>query len=116
LITAFSQLTDVSWVARVSNPSSDAERDVAPRVLGAWGFPAPYGHKIDRVEAVNFNFDITCGTAQALCEATRNVCRASDAAYEVNLLFSFEGPGLAELTDALISQDEAERLAGLEES
>ena len=27
-----------------------------------------------------------------------------------------EGPGLAELTDALISQDEAERLAGLDES
>ena len=27
-----------------------------------------------------------------------------------------EGPGLSELTDALISQDEAERLAGLDEA
>jgi len=90
-----SQLLDVSWVHRIASPDwDDRHRDVAERTRGAFGFPAPYGHKIDRIPHVNFNFDITCGTAQALCEVARAACEETPEEIEVRLLFSMKAPGL----------------------
>ena len=40
-----SQLRDVSFITEPDNPANeDGKRDVANRHLGAFGFPAPYGH------------------------------------------------------------------------
>jgi hypothetical protein len=89
-----SQLRDISWVKTVRDPKGDAETDVAVRTRGAFGFPAPYGHKIERVDAVNFNFDITCGTMQALCEVLGHVCTEETSSTRINLLFSFSSPGV----------------------
>ena len=88
------QLRDVAWVRQVKDPKGDAETDVAARTRGAFGFPAPYGHKIERVDAVNFNFDITCGTMQALCAMLGHVCVTETGTTRINLLFSFRSPGL----------------------
>ena len=41
-----SQLRDTSFISEPDNPANeDGKRDVAARHLGAFGFPAPYGHK-----------------------------------------------------------------------
>ncbi len=44
---------------------------------------------------MTFNFDITCGAAQAMCEVYRNVCTTRDDALQVNLLYSFAGPDVS---------------------
>ncbi|HOR29374.1 MAG TPA: hypothetical protein PLG73_15275, partial [Candidatus Sumerlaeota bacterium] len=82
------QLTDTSWVNVVETPASDAERDIRGRVLGAFGFPAPYGHKSQLVDYLNFNFDITCGALQALCEVQRHVVQSHNGACNVMLPFA----------------------------
>lgn len=89
-----SQLLDTSWVKQVEDPRGDFECSVRERSLGAFGFPAPYGHKIDRVDPVNFNFDITCGAMQALCEVLRNVCTIEPGEIQINLPLSQTASGL----------------------
>ena len=56
-----SQLRDNSFIADPPNPDKiDGLRDVADRHLGAYGFPAPYGHKsVGKGRAnLSFNMDI----------------------------------------------------------
>ncbi|MCX7018125.1 MAG: hypothetical protein WCK47_02920 [bacterium] len=89
-----SQLTDVSWIAQTPDPCGDSESRVGGRSLGAFGFPAPYGHKANGVEHLNFNFDITCGAIQALCETARNLfVRKADADY-INLFVDCDTNGI----------------------
>ena len=84
------QLRDVSWAVEVGNPEHrDGRRNVPDRLRGAYGFPAPYGHRaIDTVRpAIGFNLDIVGGTVASLCEAYREVTRCAHSTHWVNLLF-----------------------------
>lgn len=54
-----SQLRDTSWI-----PSPD----VAARLRGTWGFPAPYGHDPIGLERIKFNLDIVGGVVGSLAE------------------------------------------------
>lgn len=97
-----SQLRDVSFIDSEPNPSGeDGLRDVADRHLGAFGFPAPYGHQPvdagddakypgERVPVVSFNMDIVGGTVGSLCEAYRQSTRLDATGHSVNLLFDHE--------------------------
>ena len=41
--------------------------------LGAFGFPAPYGHRFRGATRISFNMDIVGGATASLCEAYRHV-------------------------------------------
>ena len=86
-----SQLRDTSFIQDPPNPDNeDGKRDVANRHLGAFGFPAPYGHEPLGRERVSFNMDIVGGTVGSLCEAYREATRFDRAGHWVNLLFDHE--------------------------
>ncbi|MCE2439592.1 MAG: hypothetical protein J4F39_09215 [Candidatus Latescibacteria bacterium] len=90
-----SQLRDVSFVEDPPNPGGDdGKRAVADRHLGAFGFPAPYGHHPIGTEYVSFNMDIVGGGVGSLCEAYREVAHTGEAGHRVNLLFDHETPSL----------------------
>ena len=83
-----SQLRDVSWIQEPSDPAGgDGRRNVARRHLGAFGFPAPYGHRPVEADRISFNMDIVGGAVASLCEAYRAVTRFDAAGHWVNLLF-----------------------------
>jgi hypothetical protein len=54
-----SQLRDTSWI-----PSTD----IATRLRGAWGFPAPYGHDPIGLDRLKFNLDVVGGVVGSLAE------------------------------------------------
>ena len=88
-----SQLRDVSFIRNPPNPdAADGLRDVANRHLGAFGFPAPYGHESvgEGRGNLSFNMDIVGGAVGSLCEAYREVARAGAVGTWVNLLFDHE--------------------------
>ena len=88
-----SQLRDVSFIQNPPNPrGEDGLRDVADRHLGAFGFPAPYGHvSVGKGRRnLSFNMDIVGGAVGSLCEAYREVTRVNSAGHWVNLLFDHE--------------------------
>lgn len=90
-----SQLRDVSFINDPPNPEGeDGKRAVADRHLGAFGFPAPYGHHPIDTETISFNMDIVGGGVASLCEAYREIARTDIAGHRVNLLFDYESPGL----------------------
>jgi hypothetical protein len=85
-----SQLRDVSFIHDPPNPNGlDSLRDVARRHLGAFGFPAPYGHESIGAgrDGISFNLDIVGGTVGSLDEAYREVTRQDAVGHWVNLLF-----------------------------
>ncbi|NUQ62089.1 MAG: hypothetical protein HUU20_06355 [Pirellulales bacterium] len=84
------QLRDVSFIQDAPNPEGrDSRRNVADRHLGAFGFPAPYGHQsVGRGRgAVSFNLDIVGGAVGSLDAAYREVTRFEKTGHWVNLLF-----------------------------
>ena len=86
-----SQLRDTSFIVDPPNPDHvDGLRDVADRHLGAFGFPAPYGHEPLGIGRVSFNMDIVGGAVGSLCEAYRDTTRFDPAGHWVNLLFDHE--------------------------
>ena len=88
-----SQLRDVSFIKNPPNPySRDGLRDVANRHIGAFGFPAPYGHESVRRGRGNlsFNMDIVGGVVGSLCEAYRETTRQEEVGTWINLLFDHE--------------------------
>ena len=88
-----SQLRDVEFIPEPENPSNeDGLRDVKARHLGAFGFPAPYGHHPVGLDRVSFNMDIVGGVVGTLCEALREgVVNGSDGV-KVNLLLDQDAP------------------------
>ncbi|MDB5296961.1 MAG: hypothetical protein JWO31_2944, partial [Phycisphaerales bacterium] len=80
------------------------------RLLGAWGFPAPYGHQPAGAADVSFNLDIVGGATDALAAAMDQVTTsgrprvvggagnpkgpAESAEIRVNLLFDHETPAV----------------------
>lgn len=89
-----SQLRDISFISDPPNPDNrDGLRDVANRHLGAFGFPAPYGHKSvgkGRRGQISFNMDIVGGVTASLCEAVKEITRTGTTGTRVNLYFDFE--------------------------
>ena len=86
-----SQLRDIAFIANSSNPNGeDGKREVAARHLGAFGFPAPYGHEPVDADHVSFNMDIVGGAVASLCEVYRAVTHFDTAGHWVNLLFDHE--------------------------
>jgi hypothetical protein len=87
------QLRDVSFIKEPRNPGSeDGLRDMAQRHMGAFGFPAPYGHWPVGLDEVSFNMDIVGGAAGSLCEVYREAVTSSPPGHRVNLLFDHESP------------------------
>lgn len=85
------QLRDVSWIRNPPNPKGeDGKRDIAQRHLGAFGFPAPYGHQPVGAKSIGFNMDVVGGAVGSLCEAWRAATTFDDTGHRVNLLFDRE--------------------------
>ena len=86
-----SQLRDVSWIQEPSSPADgDGRRDVARRHWGAYGFPAPYGHRPVEASRISFNMDVVGGAVASICEAYRDATRHDAAGHWVNLLFDHQ--------------------------
>ena len=91
-----SQLRDTSFIHEPANPrSEDGKRNVSDRHLGAFGFPAPYGHKPLDASRISFNMDIVGGAVASLCEAYRQSLVSSHAGHWVHLLFDHETDAVA---------------------
>lgn len=85
------QLRDNSFISEPPNPApEDGQREMARRHLGAFGFPAPYGHEPRDSTYISFNLDIVGGAVASLCEVYRQVTRYDEAGHWVNLLFDHE--------------------------
>lgn len=85
------QLRDNSFIIDPPNPDhEDGKREMARRHLGAFGFPAPYGHEPRDSTYISFNMDIVGGAVASLCEVYREVTRFDQAGHWVNLLFDHE--------------------------
>ena len=86
-----SQLCDVSWIVDTPDPDNiNGLRDVANRHLGAFGFPAPYGHAPLDYEEIRFNMDVVGGATGSLCEAWRTTVPRGTAVARVNMLFDYD--------------------------
>ena len=92
-----SQLRDISFISQPPNPQNkDGLRDVANRHLGAFGFPAPYGHwPLGMTKSMSFNMDIVGGTVASLCEVMREASRFDDKGHWVNLLLDQQTDSLS---------------------
>ncbi|MCX6047493.1 MAG: hypothetical protein NT075_20505 [Chloroflexi bacterium] len=85
------QLRDTAFIVEPPNPNhEDGQHEMANRHLGAFGFPAPYGHEPADANHVSFNMDIVGGAVASLCEVYREVTRFDAAGHWVNLLFDHE--------------------------
>ena len=88
------QLRDTGFIVEPPNPNNiDGKRNVATRLRGAFGFPAPYGHEpleLDGFEAVLFHLDLVGGAVGSLCEAYRYATRLDAVGRHVDLLFDHE--------------------------
>lgn len=90
-----SQLRDNSFIKEPENPlNKDGLHEIAARHLGAFGFPAPYGHYPLDIERVSFNMDIVGGTVGSLCEAIREGITADSEGHKINLMFENKTPEL----------------------
>ena len=93
-----SQLRDVSFIKEPQNPDGlDGLRNMAERHRGAWGFPAPYGHRSieeGRRGQISFNMDIVGGVVGSLCEAYRQIALFDHLGHQVNMLFDHETPDI----------------------
>ena len=86
-----SQLRDISFIREPDNPDKeDGKRNVADRHLGAFGFPAPYGHKTLDAQRISFNMDIVGGSVGSLCEVYRQAVETTPAGHYVHLHFDHE--------------------------
>ncbi len=91
-----SQLRDISFIQEPENPDGiDRLENVAERVRGCFGFPAPYGHEPIGNQRIRFNTDVVGGSVGSLCEALREIARFEPSGHWVNLLFDHETPHLA---------------------
>ena len=89
------QLRDISFIQTPENSKhEDGKRDVAARHLGAFGFPAPYGHLPLGAKDISFNMDIVGGVTGSLCEAWQHIVSLQDAC-RVNMLFDHETDAVA---------------------
>lgn len=90
-----SQLRDNSFIEDPPNPDGeDGKRNVADRHLGAFGFPAPYGHRAVGAEMISFNMDIVGGAVGSLCDVWRDAIVRDEAGHRVNLLFDRESDAI----------------------
>lgn len=86
-----SQLRDTSFITDPPNPNNeDGKHNVANRHLGAFGFPAPYGHEPLDAKRISFNMDIVGGSVGTLCDVYRAIITTDTAGHWVNLLFDHE--------------------------
>ena len=81
------QLRDNSFIVNPLNPDGvDGLHQVAERHLGAFGFPAPYGHQPLDFPRISFNMDIVGGVVGSLCEAYQSAIQTDGSGHRVNLL------------------------------
>lgn len=86
-----SQLRDVSFVPR-SPQDGEHALTVAERHLGAFGFPAPYGHAPRGVREISFNMDIVGGAVDSLCAALAQAVETRGTETRVHFLFDCDTP------------------------
>ena len=86
-----SQLRDAEFIPEPENRANeDGLRNVRNRHLGAFGFPAPYGHYPIGLDRISFNMDIVGGVVGTLCEVLREGVMNGADGVRVNLLFDQE--------------------------
>jgi hypothetical protein len=86
------QLLDTSFVVNNANPSNDGQRDIADRVRGAFGFPAPYGAVATKNPYYTGGYytDVTAGAVISLSEVRKATYHFNAGVHEVNMLFDLD--------------------------
>ncbi|MCX5658785.1 MAG: hypothetical protein NTW19_03575 [Planctomycetota bacterium] len=95
------QLRDTSFIVEPASREGvardrleDGKRDVAARMRGGFGFPAPYGHQPLGMAMIEFCLDIVGGGVGSLCEAWREAVVDDARGLCVNLLFDRQQDGV----------------------
>ena len=83
-----SQLRDVSFIAPPGSPRRQV--DIANRVRGSWGFPAPYGHQPLGDRIVGVGTDIVGPVVYALAEAHSRAVGRQEGRLAVRLLHDYK--------------------------
>lgn len=83
------QLLDTRMVVTNSKPTNDGQRDIANRIYGAFGFPAPYGMVATKGPSKTGGYfaDITAGAVAGLAEVKNAAYSYAGGVHQVNLLF-----------------------------
>ena len=88
------QLTDGGFMVgpeATTGCIGDASRDVANRLVGAFGFPAPYGHVPYGASSVSFNTDIVGGVVSSLVQVAHQAAVWVDGELSIRLLLGSRG-------------------------
>ncbi|HUR32548.1 MAG TPA: hypothetical protein VM032_02055 [Vicinamibacterales bacterium] len=101
------QVRDVSFIVPPgSRPGGHDPSDVAGRVRGTWGFPAPYGHLPVGDNTIGVGTDIVGPVVYALAEAHSRIVGRVDDHLAVQLFFDYKNNEVEVMssytTDALI--------------
>jgi len=88
-----SQLRDISFIGP-SAATDDGTWNVAERLIGAWGFPAPYGHDPVGLDQIKFNLDIVGGVVASLAEVAAASVTITPGGLDVRYLFDLERNGV----------------------
>lgn len=84
-----SQLVDTSFIKNKSDPDFGRSR-IATQVLGAFGFPTPWGHEEQPGAIIAYNWDIVGGVVAGLAEVTRWILTHAKHASTIALHFDHE--------------------------
>lgn len=93
------QVTQVDFMENHPSPTCDADRNMASRAVGGFGFPNPTCLMCTPAQPVN-TIDITQGAAQAMCEITRQIVTRKGEHLRLNLWLSWDTPA-AEVVSGL---------------
>lgn len=93
------QVVDVDFMGNHPAPATDAQRNMADRAVGGFGFPNPTCLMCTPCQPVN-TIDITQGAAQAMCECTRHIMTREGEHLRLNLWLSWDTPA-AEVVSSL---------------
>lgn len=93
------QVNDTSFMTNHPDPTCDADRGMADRAVGGFGFPNPTCLMCTPAQPVN-TIDITQGAAQAMCECTRHILTRQGEHLRLNLWLSWDTP-YAEVVSSL---------------
>ncbi len=86
-----SQIRDVSWVQPGERqPAGAGSPDLAQRLRGAWGFPAPYGHIPLGDRIIGVGTDIVGPVVYSLAQAQSRIVGRRDGQLAVQLCFDYK--------------------------
>ncbi|HEY2882772.1 MAG TPA: hypothetical protein VGJ15_10070, partial [Pirellulales bacterium] len=91
-----SQLLDTSFIQPNSNPGTDGQANLQTRLIGAFGFSAPYGYvaTLNPAHTGGYFSDVTTGALASLLEVEQADYSYENGVHTINLLFDLDNDNI----------------------